>query len=148
MSFLHFKDRRENPSSIEANWWDKLNPIISLLYQKSAFYWTSSTNLTVDKVMIKFEGWTSQKVTIPGKPISTGFKIFALPDFSYIFNWECTEPGLNKGLLEAKKCVSVSILNSSKTTLLSPTQSVVIRLNLVFIFIYWAKKAEFSSIFG
>ena len=78
--------------------------------------------------MIKFKGRTSQKVTIPDKSISTGFKIFALADSDYIFNWECTKPDLNEGLLTTKKCVSVSILNSTKTILLNPIQSVVIRL--------------------
>ena len=58
MSFLHFKDRGENPSSIETNWWDKLNSIMSILRQKSTFYWISNTNITVDEVMIKFEGRT------------------------------------------------------------------------------------------
>ena len=101
---------------------------MSILRQKSAFYWISSTNITVDKVIIKFEGRTSQKVTIPDKPIPTGFKIFALADSGYIFNWECIKPGLNEGLLTAKKCVSISIPNSLKTTLLNPTQSVVVRL--------------------
>jgi hypothetical protein len=103
MSFLHFKDRGESPSSIGANWWDKLDPIMSILRQKSALYWLPSTNITVDEVMIKFEDRTSQKVTISGKPISTGFKIFALANSGYIFNWECTKPGLNKGLLTTKK---------------------------------------------
>ena len=59
MSFLHFKDRGESSSSIGSNWWDKLDPIMSILRQKSAFYWISSTNITVDEVMIKFEGQTS-----------------------------------------------------------------------------------------
>ena len=71
--------------------------------------------------MIKFKGRTLQKVTIPDKSIPTGFKIFALADSDYIFNWECTKPGLNERLLTAKKCVSISISNSSKTTLLNPT---------------------------
>ena len=86
--------------------------------------------------MIKFKGRTSQKVTILGKSIPTGFKIFALTDSGYIFNWECIRPGLNEGLLTAKKCVSVSISNSTKTTLLNPTQSVVIRFDFVFVFIH------------
>ena len=90
MSFLHFKDRGENPFSIGANWWDKLDSIMSILRQKSVLYWLSSTNITVDEVMIKFEGRTSQKVTIPDKSIPTEFKIFVLADSGYIFNWECT----------------------------------------------------------
>ena len=101
---------------------------MSILRQKSVFYWLSNTNITVDEVMIKFKGRTLQKVTIPDKPIFTGFKIFALADSGYIFNWECIKPGLNEGLLTTKKCISIFILDSSKTTLLNPTQSVVIRL--------------------
>ena len=93
--------------------------------------------------MIKFEGRTSQKVTIPGKPIPTGFKIFALADFGYIFNWECTKPGLNKGLLAVKKCVSVSILNSTKITLLKSTQSVIICLILCLSIFIEQKKLKF-----
>ena len=78
--------------------------------------------------MIKFEDRTSQKVTIPDKSISTGFKLFTLSDSGYIYNWECTKPGLNEGLLVTKKCVSIFIPNFVQITLLNPTQSVVIRL--------------------
>jgi hypothetical protein len=78
--------------------------------------------------MLKFEGRTAQKITIPGKPIPTGFKIFALEDFDYTYNWECTRPGLAEGVLTKKKRISVFISNSTTFTLLNPTQSVVIRL--------------------
>ena len=143
MSFLYFKDRGKNPSFIGANWWDKLDSIMSILRQKSSFYWILSTNITVDEVMIKFEGRTSQKITIPGKPILIGFKIFALADSGYIFNWECTKPGLNEGLLATKKCVSISISNFEKTTLLNPTQSIVIRLTSCLSFFIEEKKLNF-----
>jgi Transposase IS4 len=78
--------------------------------------------------MLKFKGQTTQKITIPGKPIPTGFKIFALEDFGYIYNWECTRPGLAEGVLTEKTRISISILNSTAFTLSNPTQSVVIRL--------------------
>ena len=78
--------------------------------------------------MLKFEGRTSDKITIPVKPIPTGFKLFALGDSGYTYNWECTKPGLAEGLVTVKKNVSVLILNSTLSTLLNPTQSVVIRL--------------------
>jgi Transposase IS4 len=84
LSNFHFKDRGFNPE--KGNWWDKLKLIFSILRQKCLFYWLPSTNLTVDEVMLKFEGRTSQKITIPGKPIPTGFKIFALGDSGYICN--------------------------------------------------------------
>ena len=101
---------------------------MSILRQKSAFYWIPSTNVSVDEIMIKFEGRTLQKVTIPDKHIFTEFKLFALGDSGYIYNWERTKSGLNERLLVAKKCVSIPISNSVQTTLLNPTQSVVIRL--------------------
>jgi Transposase IS4 len=82
----------------------------------------------VDEIMLKFKGRTTQKITISGKPISTGFKIFALGDSGYTLNWECTRSGIAEGILREKKRISVSISNSSISTLLNPTQSVVIRL--------------------
>ena len=121
MSFLYFKDRGENPSFIETNWWDKLDSIMSLLRQKSVYYWIPNTNITVDEVMIKFKSRTLQKVIIPDKSIPTGFKIFTLADSGYIFNWECIRSDLNEGLLTAKKCVSISISNSLKITLFNST---------------------------
>ena len=100
--------------------------------EKSAFYWLPSSNLTVDEVMLKFESRTSQKITIPCKPIPTGFKLFALGDSGYIYDWECTRSGLAEGLLKEKKRISISISISSNSTIstqLNPTQSVVIRLS-------------------
>jgi hypothetical protein len=78
--------------------------------------------------MIKFKKRSSQKTTIPGKPIPTGFKLFVLADSGYILDWEATKPGLAEGVLKGKKRISVSILNTSIFIFLNPTQSVVIRL--------------------
>ncbi len=52
--------------------------------------------------MLKFEGRTIEKITIPGKSIPTGFKIFALGDSGYIYNWEYTKPSLVEGILTEK----------------------------------------------
>jgi len=105
-----------------------LESIFFILHKKSAYYWLSSTNLTINEVMLKFEGRTSQKITISCKSIPTGFKLFALGDSGYIYNWECTRPDIAEGILREKKKVSISIPNSSISTSLNPTQSVVIRL--------------------
>jgi Transposase IS4 len=75
----------------------------------------------VDEIMLKFEGRTTQKITISGKPIPTGFKIFALEDSGYTCNWECTRPGLAERVLTEKKRISVSILNSNISVFLNPT---------------------------
>ncbi len=71
--------------------------------------------------MLKYEGRTSQKITIPGKPIPTGFKLFALDDSGYIYNWECTKPGIVEGILREREKISISISNSSISTSLNPT---------------------------
>ena len=47
--------------------------------------------------MLRFEGRTSSSTTIPGKPIPVGFKIFALADEGYIWNFEFIALGLIKG---------------------------------------------------
>ena len=84
-----------------------------------------STNLTVNEVMLKFKGRTTEKITIPGKPIPTEFKIFALEDFSYIYNWKCIKPSLTEEVLIEKK-ISVNISDSELSSFLNPMQSVVI----------------------
>ncbi len=78
--------------------------------------------------MLKYEERTSQKITIPGKPIPTGFKLFTLGDSGYIYNWEYTKPGIAEGILRERKKVSISIPNSSISTSLNLTQLVIIRL--------------------
>ncbi len=78
--------------------------------------------------MLKFKRRTSQKITISCKSIPTGFKLFALGDSGYIYNWECTRPGIAEGILREKKKISISIPNSSISTSLNPTQSVIIWL--------------------
>ncbi len=82
----------------------------------------------MNEVILKFEERISQKIIISGKSILTGFKLFALGDSGYIYNWECTKPDIVEGILRERKKVSISISNSSISTSLNPTQSVVIRL--------------------
>ncbi len=82
----------------------------------------------MNEVMLKFEGRTSQKITISDKPIPTRFKLFALDDSGYIYNWEYIKSGIAEGILRERKKVSISIPNSSISTSLNPTQSIIIRL--------------------
>jgi Transposase IS4 len=78
--------------------------------------------------MLKFEGRTTQKITIPGKSIPIGFKIFALGDFGYTYNWEYIKSGLVEGVLTGKKQIFIKIPNSSISTFLNLIQSIIIRL--------------------
>ncbi len=78
--------------------------------------------------MLKYKERTSQKITILDKSISTEFKLFALDDSGYIYNWKYTKSGIAEEILRERKKVSISILNSSISTSLNLTQLVIIQL--------------------
>jgi hypothetical protein len=92
--------------------------------------------------MLKFKERSTQKITISRKPISIGFKIFALGDSGYTYNWKCTRSSLVEGVLTGKKRISVKIPKSDNVTFLNSTQSVVIRL-ISYLSIYIKKKMSF-----
>ena len=71
--------------------------------------------------MLAFEGRTTQKISIPGKPIDTGFKLFGLSDGGYLYTWEATRPGLNEGAILDGNKFSITILGTTIQTFLTPT---------------------------
>jgi Transposase IS4 len=81
--------------------------------------------------MLAFEGRTSQKISIPGKPIDTGFKLFGMSSDGYLYTWEATRPGLNEGAILDGNRFFVTIPGTTIQTPLTPTQAVVIRLSKV-----------------
>ena len=70
--------------------------------------------------MLKFKGRTTQKITISDKPISIGFKIFALEDSGYTYNWKYIKPGLIKGVIIEKKRISINISDFKLSSFLNP----------------------------
>jgi hypothetical protein len=104
--FLHYKDRGENP--VKGPWWEKLDPVVGPLREACQRYWVPGTNLTIDEIMIKFEGRSHGKTTIPGKPIPVGFKLFACGDEGYVWNWEATAPQILEGFIKGQE-VKVTI---------------------------------------
>ncbi len=71
--------------------------------------------------MLKFKERTSQKIIISDKSIFIEFKLFALNDSGYIYNWEYIRPDIIKEILREKKKVSNSNSNSSISTSLNLT---------------------------
>jgi hypothetical protein len=83
----------------------------------------------MDKVMIKFEGRSSQIICIPAKPIPKGFKLEALADRGYILNWEASRPDRNEG--DSEKIyipVPEDLKDLSKEPCLTNTQAIITRL--------------------
>jgi hypothetical protein len=100
---------------------------------KCSKYWIPGSNLIIDEVMLKFEGRSSQIITIPAKPIPTGLKALAIRDEGYIISWEGTRPQKNEGDIGEKFQVilpeSLSATEQQKTkATLTNTQAIVARL--------------------
>lgn len=50
-------------------------------------YWIPGQDLAIDECMIRFTGRSHDIMTIPSKPISTGYKVWAVAQKSYILSW-------------------------------------------------------------
>ena len=62
-------------------WWEKLEPMSSILQQRCKECYLPSSNVTIDEVMVKRQEDT---LTTPHKP---GYKLFALADHGYTYGW-------------------------------------------------------------
>ena len=50
-------------------------------------YWIPGRNIAVDEIMARFFGRSIYTTKIPNKPIKKGYKIWALCDRRYLFNF-------------------------------------------------------------
>lgn len=65
----------------------KVEPLNSYILKQSTVYWNPGTDVAVDEAMTRFTGRSSDIVTIPCKPIATGFKIWVLAQLGYSLSW-------------------------------------------------------------
>jgi len=87
--YLHISE--PSKASIPAQeWWKKLEPLNSSLRKCSKDGFLQSTNVAIDEMMIRFQGRSAYTNKMPNKPISLGYKILALCDAGYTFDWELT----------------------------------------------------------
>jgi hypothetical protein len=70
------------------SWWLKLGDVLPILRQKCQEYWDIGSHLTVDEIIIFFDGRSIQKITILVKPIPIDLKLQGLGDKGYIYSWE------------------------------------------------------------
>ena len=59
----------------------------STIRKASQKYWAPGAHLAVDECMIPYFKYTRHAIKAPHKPIKQGYKIWALEDHGYIFNW-------------------------------------------------------------
>ena len=76
--------------------------------------------------MLTYEGRTLGTITIPGKPIPVGFKVFYMAENGYIWNFEFSAPGALEN--QPIDSILVPIPGTNTSTKLSNTQAMVARL--------------------
>ena len=81
-AYLHISD-----PNIKGNVFSKLEPVNTILQDTCKTLWKAGHTLTVDEAMSRFTGRAKEIITIPSKPIPTGFKVWILADNRYFLSW-------------------------------------------------------------
>ena len=69
------------------HWHTKLEPLASLLRTKFQAYVVLGQNVSFDEMMVPFAGRSKHTLKMKNKPISEGFKIWALCDHGYLWDF-------------------------------------------------------------
>lgn len=69
---------------------------MTYIRQVSRELWIPGRDVTVDEAMSRFEGRSYDIVTILGKPIPEGYKIWVLAQQGYFLNWVFHRKGIIK----------------------------------------------------
>jgi hypothetical protein len=86
--YLTFNCDNEAGEGPDSSFFDKLEPVSSLVRASCRQAALPSSWLTVDEAMTAFKGRSSHTVKMPGKPISEGYKIWVLCcRGGYIIDW-------------------------------------------------------------
>ena len=75
------------PDANIVDYCDKLEPLISHVRDASKRFYTPSSNVSVDEMMIRFSGRSAHTTRMKNKPIPEGFKIFSLCDAGYTYTF-------------------------------------------------------------
>jgi hypothetical protein len=98
MTFFRFKQIKRyfhvsapptpTPTRIPSSQWHlKLEPLASLLCTKFKMYVVLGQNVSFDEMMVPFSGRSQHTLKIKNKPIKEGFKIWALCDHGYLWDF-------------------------------------------------------------
>jgi hypothetical protein len=75
------------PGQPTAPWYMKVEPLASLLRAKFQAYAILGQNVSFDEMMIPYSGRSQHTLKMPNKPISEGFKVWALCDRGYLWDF-------------------------------------------------------------
>jgi hypothetical protein len=68
-------------------WWYKVEPLASSLQATFQQYYSPSSSVSIDELMIRCFGRSSHTYKMPNKPIKQGYKVYGIADHGYIYSW-------------------------------------------------------------
>jgi hypothetical protein len=76
------------PTSLSAaRWHTKLDPLSNMLCTKFQEYIVLGQNVSFDEMMVPFSGRSRHTLKMKNKPVSEGFKVWALCDCGYLWDF-------------------------------------------------------------
>lgn len=87
--FFHISNPLEVISE-DTLWYHKIEPLASCILDSCMKYYLPSSNLSVDEMIIRFSGRSPHTVRMKNKPTPEGYKVFALCDAGYTYNFMFT----------------------------------------------------------
>lgn len=115
--YLHILDPRVELDL--KHWYAKIEPLGSMLRERFQKYYLPGTKVAIDEMVIRFSGRSRHTLKIRNKPIKKGYKIFALCDhgYTYEFLWYSSTQGIAELTVSAaSSSTSLPIASSSTPT--------------------------------
>jgi hypothetical protein len=85
--YFHVSAPPTTPNLGTARWHTKLEPLASLLRTKFKAYVVLGQDVSFDEMMVPFSGRSKHTLKIKNKPVKEGFKIWALCDHGYLWDF-------------------------------------------------------------
>ena len=87
--YFHISEPSELPIQ-QKKWWKKLELLNSSTQDWAKEGFLLSTNVAIDEMMIWFLGRSEHTIGMLNKPIGLGYKVLAVCDANYTYDWELT----------------------------------------------------------
>ena len=105
------------------SWYQKLLPLADRLRKSFQAYMVPASDVSIDEMMVRFAGRSFHTLQVPGKPIPLGYKILALSERGYTYDFLFTSRVESFSGLENPE-------NYDKPIRLSPTSRAVLKMCL------------------
>jgi len=108
------------------HWHAKVDPLASILRERFQKYYLPGTKFAIDEMVVRFSGRSRHTLKIRNKPIKEGYKIIALCDhgYTYDFLWYSSTQGIAELTVSAASSSTPLPIASS----LTPTSKGVLHL--------------------